>query len=73
MNSSQGRPQRTSNAPGYYASVVASQANTGNFSKDRAQRLYAIGELQAAAQLLSDLAAGRPRRRATDRGEVPNG
>jgi hypothetical protein len=73
MNSSQGAPQSTSNTPDYYAGVIGGQAGKGGMSKERAQRLYAIGELQAAAQLLSDLAAGKPRRRSTDRGEVPNG
>jgi hypothetical protein len=49
------------------------QASGTNLSKERAQRLYAIGELKAAAQVLADLAAGRPRRRATDRVEATHG
>ena len=40
---------------------------------ERAQRLYAIGELNLAAQLLSELAAGRRPRRAEAGGEVVNG
>jgi hypothetical protein len=44
-----------------------------NLSKERAQRLYAIGELNAAAQVLADIASGRQRRRATDRAEASHG
>jgi hypothetical protein len=40
---------------------------------ERAQRLYAIGELNLAAQLLSELAAGRRPRQAEAREEAVNG
>lgn len=40
---------------------------------DRAQRLYAIGELNLAAELLSELAAGRQPRQAEAGGEAVNG
>ena len=40
---------------------------------ERAQRLYAIGELNLAAQLLSELAAGIRTRPAEAGGEVVNG
>lgn len=73
MNSSHGTFQAAANTPAYYAGVMRSRASVGNLSKERAQRLYAIGELQAAAQVLADLAAGRPRRRATDRMEASRG
>jgi len=39
---------------------------------ERAQRLYAIGELNLAAQLLSELAGGR-RPRPAETGEAVNG
>jgi hypothetical protein len=73
MNNSHGTSQTTANTPAYYASVTRSQASGKNLSKERAQRLYAIGELKAAAQVLADLAAGRPRRRVTDRAEAAHG
>lgn len=73
MNNAHGTSQATSNTPEYYASVMRSQASGTDLSKERAQRLYAIGELKAAAQVLADLAAGRPRRRATDRAEGNHG
>ncbi len=40
---------------------------------ERAQRLYAIGELNLAAELLSELAAGRHPRQAEAGGEAVNG
>ena len=40
---------------------------------ERAQRLYAIGELNLAAQLLSELASGRRPRQAEAEGEAVNG
>ena len=40
---------------------------------ERAQRLYAIGELNLAAQLLSELASGGRTRPAETRGEAVNG
>jgi hypothetical protein len=40
---------------------------------ERAQRLYAIGELNMAAELLSELAAGRGTREAEAGGEAVNG
>ena len=40
---------------------------------ERAQRLYAIGELNLAAQLLSELAANGQPQRAEVRGEAVNG
>jgi hypothetical protein len=73
MNNSHGTSGTTANTPEYYASVMRGQASGMNLSKERAQRLYAIGELKAAAQVLADLASGRPRRRATDRAEASNG
>lgn len=73
MNNSHGTSQAAANTPAYYASAMQGQASGTNLSKERAQRLYAIGELKAAAQVLADLAAGRPRRRATDRVEATHG
>ena len=71
MNNSHGSSQPTANTPAYYASAILSQATGRDPSKERAQRLYAMGELEAAARLLTDLATGKPRRRATDRSEAP--
>jgi len=67
MKNSHGTSRPTSKTPPYYASAIMSQTTSRILSKERAQRLYAIGELGAAAQVLSDLASGTPRRRATDR------
>jgi len=73
MNNSHGTSQTTANTPAYYASVTRSQASGRDYAKERAQRLYAMGELKAAAQVLADLAASHPRRRATDRAEASHG
>jgi hypothetical protein len=71
MNNSLGSSQPIANTPDYYASAVLSQTTGRDPSRERAQRLYAMGELAAAARLLTDLATGKARRRATDRSEAP--
>jgi hypothetical protein len=73
MKDSQGTSQTKSSTPAYSAGVIGIQVTNNNLSKERAQRLYAIGELKAAAQVLSELAAGKHFRRATDRWEPLNG
>jgi hypothetical protein len=43
----------------YFAGAIQSRLLKRDVTKERAQRLYAIGELNAAAQMLSELAARR--------------
>lgn len=45
--------------PSYYAGLIGNRLTSRDATKERAQRLYAIGELNAAAQLLCELAARR--------------
>ena len=70
MDGSLSQSRRTFDTPSYYAGVSNSQLTESNATLERAHRLYAIGELAAAARLLSKLAAGRDkaegRRAATD-------
>ena len=47
------------NTQHYYAGMIQSQLIQRGATKERAQRLYAIGELNAAAQMLCELAARR--------------
>jgi len=53
----------------YLAGAIQSQLTRRAATKERAQRLYAIGELNAAAQMLCELAA----RRQLYRAEALNG
>lgn len=61
------------NAPSYLAGVIQSQPTRRAATKERAQQLYAIGELNAAAQMLCELAARRHPFQAEGRGEAING
>ncbi len=47
------------NIPSHYAGATGNRLTSRDATKERAQRLYAIGELNAAAQLLCELAARR--------------
>ncbi|MGA2275412.1 MAG: hypothetical protein ABSH00_17810 [Bryobacteraceae bacterium] len=45
------------NTQPWFTGVIGNRLANGDATKELAQRLYAIGELNAAAQLLSELAA----------------
>jgi hypothetical protein len=59
MNDFLSLSRSTFNAQSYYAGVIGNRLTDSDATKERALRLYAIGELNAAAQLLSELAARR--------------
>ncbi|MGO9229089.1 MAG: hypothetical protein ACLQKA_07750 [Bryobacteraceae bacterium] len=73
MKETHGTSETTSHATAYFSNVIGRQVTGRNLTKERAERLYAIGELQAAAEAFSDLAAGKHFRRATDHWEPSNG
>ena len=73
MNDFLSLSRSTFNAQSYYAGVIGNRLTDSDATKERALRLYAIGELNAAAQLLSELASGGRTRPAETRGEAVNG
>ncbi|HEY1218519.1 MAG: hypothetical protein ABSE42_15910 [Bryobacteraceae bacterium] len=73
MNDSSRLSRGTLNPQSYYAGAAGKRLSDSDAKKERAQRLYAIGELKAAAQLLCELAAGRHPHQAEDLGEAVHG
>jgi len=73
VNDFLGLPWRTLNTQSYDAGVIESQLTDSKATMERAQRLYAIGELAAAAELLSKLAAETHLHKAEGRGEKIDG
>jgi hypothetical protein len=59
MNDSLSPSQNTFRAQSYYAGVIQSRLIRREATRERAQRLYAIGELHASAQMLAELASRR--------------
>jgi hypothetical protein len=58
--------------PSHYAGAIGNPV-TIRATKERAQRLYEIGELNAAAQLLCELAARQRSHQPPAKGERNNG
>jgi hypothetical protein len=61
------------NTQSWFTGAIGNRLTNSNATKERAQRLYVIGELNAAAQLLSELAARCYSYQAEGRGEAIRG
>jgi hypothetical protein len=73
MNDFLSLSRSTFDAQSYYAGVIGNRPTRRVATKERAQRLYAIGELNAAAQMLCELAARRQLYQAEGQAEALNG